>query len=68
MIEPFLCVQDVAAYRAKGTKVDAGKKGGPGRPGAGKKAAPVDDDDDDDDDDEEEEDDEDDDDDDDDDD
>ncbi|XP_012692465.1 high mobility group protein B2a [Clupea harengus] len=50
--------KDVAAYRAKGTKVDAGKKGGPGRPGAGKKAAPVDDDDDDDDDDEEEEDDE----------
>ncbi|XP_041964527.1 high mobility group protein B2a [Alosa alosa] len=47
--------KDVAAYRAKGVKTDAGKKGGPGRPAGGKKAAPVDDDDDDDDEDDEEE-------------
>ncbi|KAI1887554.1 hypothetical protein AGOR_G00191510 [Albula goreensis] len=38
--------KDVAAYRAK-PKVDAGKKGGPGRPAGGKKAEPIDDDDDD---------------------
>lgn len=52
--------KDITAYRAKGSKSDAGKKGGPGRPAGGKKAAPVDDDDDDDedeDDDEEEDDD-----------
>lgn len=57
VITPFSCVQEVAAYRAKGAKSDAGKKGGPGRPAGGKKAAPADDDDDDDDDDEDEEDD-----------
>ncbi|XP_028832101.1 high mobility group protein B2a [Denticeps clupeoides] len=46
--------KDIAAYRAKGGKADAGKKGGPGRPAGGKKAAQADYDDEDEDEDEEE--------------